>query len=183
MLASASPRRRELLRGAGIEHRVGPTGVDESVDSGLSPEDVVLVLAERKARAALPASAGDPVLGADTVVALDGELLDKPCTPDRARSSLRRLSGRAHEVFTGLYLLDPSAGRSASRVVRTEVTFRELAAAEIEAYVDSGEPLDKAGAYGIQGAAREFVEAVRGPVDNVIGLPVDALREMLEELS
>ena len=183
VLASASPRRCDLLRVAGIEHRVVPGGVDEGADPALPPEALVVLLAERKARAAAHASGGDLVLGADTVVVLDGKILGKPGTTARARDSLRRLSGRSHEVYTGLFLLDPATGRSVSRFERTEVTFRRITAAEIDAYVETGEPLDKAGGYGVQGRAGEFVHDIKGSLDNVIGLPVETLRVMLEELA
>lgn len=121
------------------------------------------------------------VLGADTIVVLDGEILGKPASEEHARLLLARLSGREHEVVTGVCLLDAATGRARTRAVSSRVRFREIGSEEIGAYVATGEPLDKAGAYGIQGGAAAFVEELVGSRDNVIGLPVDEVREMLAE--
>ena len=182
VLASGSPRRRRLLAEAGIEHTVSSTAVDESLPDGLIPEDAVLLLAERKARAATSRMPGHPVLGADTVVVQDGHLLGKPGTPEAARRMLTLLSGRTHRVLTGIFLLDPESGQGRGLVVTSLVTFRELSRREIEAYVRTGEPLDKAGAYGIQGGGAAFVTHLEGSHDNVVGLPIEEVRKLLEEL-
>jgi nucleoside triphosphate pyrophosphatase len=183
VLASASPRRRRLLSNAGIPHRVVVAFVDETLPPDVSPLDAALCLARHKA---LAAEVGDDVclvLGADTVVALDGRIFGKPESPADARGMLGELSGRTHQVITGLCLLSTADGGLLTRAVISTVSFRMLTAREIEAYVATGEPLDKAGAYGIQGGGGAFVETLDGPYDNVVGLPVEEVRSMLEEMS
>lgn len=179
VLASASPRRLDLLRAAGVEPVVAPADVDESPSRRESP----LVLVERLARAkALAVLADDDVvLGADTEVVLDDEALGKPRDAADAAATLRRLSGRAHEVLTGVALA--GGGRLVSGVVRTTVRFRALDDDEIGAYVASGEPLDKAGSYAIQGGAATFVESIDGDLDNVIGLPIRLVEALLRDLT
>jgi len=179
VLASASPRRSALLAEAGIECRVLPVDVDETPPPDLSPGDVTLALAARKARAAALRTEERPLLAADTVVVLDGRILGKPAGPEDAVATLRALSGRGHEVVTGMCLLPASADEMLERVVRSGVWFREIGEDEIAAYVASGEPFDKAGSYGIQGEAGKFVAKLIGSRSNVIGLPIDHLREML----
>ncbi len=175
ILASASPRRSELLRAAGIAFEQRPAQVDERVLPEEAARDYVLRLAEAKARAAW--RRGELTLGADTAVAVDGGILGKPADADDAKRMLRLLSGRAHCVLTGVALFD---GGSAKRAVEeTRVFFRSLSAAEIEEYAASGEPADKAGAYGIQGAASKFVERIEGCYFNVVGLPVARVYGML----
>ncbi len=181
ILASGSPRRREMLENLGVEFAVRPVDIDESPLDGESPEPYVLRLARAKARAATAddaAASSEVVLAADTIVALDGELLGKPRDPADARRMLERLSGREHEVLTGVAVIG-GAGREASRggelrvgVERTRVRFAELSAEEIAWYVATGEPLDKAGAYAIQGYGALFVDAVDGNYSNVVGLPL-----------
>ena len=179
VLASASPRRRELLAQLGIEFEVRPSAADETPLEGETPEPMVLRLALAKARVA--ARPGEIALGADTVVALDGELLGKPADAGAARAMLARLSGRRHEVWTGVALVERSAAgaRESARAVSTAVRFRALDGAEIAAYVAGGEPLDKAGAYAIQGGAAAFVESVEGSWSNVVGLPLGVVRDLL----
>ena len=183
LLASQSPRRSRILEAAGIPFRLGPVpDVDESLPSGLAPAAAARALAERKARAVAPRAPDDLVLCADTLVYLgDDEVLGKPSGPGEAVGMLTRLSGRTHQVATGVALAH--RGRIESGVDVARVTFRTLAAAEIEAYVRSGEPLDKAGAYAVQGGARVFVERLEGAEDTVIGLPVALVRELLKRLS
>ena len=159
-----------MLRQIGIEPIVDPAHVDESVVAGESPEAYV----ERVARAKVDAVAGrhgadSVIVGADTTVVCDGEVLGKPADAVDAARMLRALSGREHEVLTGVAVA--GGGETVAGVARTLVRFVELTEAEIGAYVAGGEPLDKAGAYALQGAASMFVDAVDGPVDNVIGLP------------
>ena len=170
VLASASPRRSDLLRDAGIEFVVSPAhGVDETPLEHERPEAYVQRVAEAKARA-VEGVPGDIVLGADTVVVIDGRLLGKPAGDGAAEEMLAALSGRRHEVLTGICLLF-----GAEAVVDwavTQVWFAELSAPEIRAYVASGEPRDKAGAYAIQGLASRFVERIDGSYTNVVGLPV-----------
>jgi septum formation protein len=182
VLASGSPRRRELLATLGVAFEVRPTGADETPREGEGPEAMVLRLALAKARAAV--AEGELALGSDTVVAVDGATLGKPADADAARAMLSRLSGRCHEVWTGVALVERSARgvRETARAVRTEVEFRPLARAEIDAYVATGEPLDRAGAYAIQGGASAFASRIEGSWSNVVGLPLAAVRELLARL-
>jgi septum formation protein len=170
ILASASPRRRALLQAAGVPVEVRPAHIDESLHPGEAPRRHALRLAVEKAAAIQ----GDAVLGADTVVCLDDHVLGKPADAAEANEILGRLSGREHRVHTAVALR--IAGRTHTRVCTTRVTFRELSAGEIDAYIATGEPFDKAGAYGIQGHGGALVDRVRGSYTNVVGLP---LRETL----
>jgi len=171
ILASASPRRAELLRAAGIQFDVLPADIDESVFPDKSAEHHVRRLAEAKACAVLPRADGRPVLAADTVVVVTGEILGKPADEGDARRMLRLLSGRSHEVVTGVCLVRHE-DLSTSEVAVTTVEFAPLTEAEIDWYVASGEPRDKAGAYAIQGLASRFVTRIDGSYSNVVGLPV-----------
>lgn len=186
ILASASPRRREIMLAAGLNFEVIPGCADEAclLADGRA---VAAVVARRKAAEIWRQTSGPRlVIGADTVVAapLDrgGEVLGKPSDADDARRMLRLLSGATHEVHTGIALAwadGPDEPEATVRVVSTHVTFRDLSAEEVEAYIASGEPFDKAGAYGIQGGASVFVHRVVGSYHNVVGLPIDDLLEML----
>ena len=169
VLASQSPRRSEILRQAGIPFTVRVAAVDETPLGGEKPEDYVVRLAELKATA-VPARPGETVLGADTTVVIDGEMLGKPADAADARRMLARLSGRQHEVLTGICL---KRGREVVRdCATTKVWFAPMSAREIEEYVASGEPMDKAGAYAIQGLASKFIQRIDGCYFNVVGLPV-----------
>lgn len=179
ILASASPRRAELLRGAGQRFAIVPSRVDESRRPGEDAFAYAGRVAGEKAREVASRKGGRWVLGADTVVILDGEPLGKPEDRAQARSMLQSLSGRAHVVATAVVLVDPAGRIFARRIVHSDVVFRPLKATEIDFYVASGEPLDKAGAYGIQGGARGFVAEVRGSTTNVVGLPMDETAEIL----
>lgn len=179
VLASASPRRLELLRQVGIEPEVRPVDVDESVLPGEVPQDYVTRLALAKARAAARHESR-PVLGSDTAVVIEGEILGKPLDAENAAAMLRRLSGRIHTVLTAVALLHGSAERVV--VTSTEVEFAPLSEAEIQAYWETGEPADKAGAYGIQGRAAAFVRRVNGSYSGVVGLPLFETVGMLKEL-
>jgi septum formation protein len=169
VLASASPRRRELLGQLGLRFTVAAADIDETPRPDEAPEAYVLRLAREKARAVASRFPGAWVLAADTTVVLGRELLGKPRDAAEAREMLSRLSGRTHEVHTGVAL----AGRAEEAlVVRTRVTFRTLGPEEIAWYASSGEPLDKAGAYAVQGKGGFLVEALEGSPTNVIGLPL-----------
>jgi septum formation protein len=181
VLASASPRRAELLRAAGLDFEVQPADVDEAVHAGEAPREYVLRLAVDKANAVLQLRRGSIVLAADTTVVVDDEILAKPQDAGDARRMLRLLSGRVHEVMTGVAVAR-SAGIDA-RVAVTTVEFAPLADEEIAWYVASGEPLDKAGAYGIQGLASRFVTRIEGSYSNVVGLPVALVYEMLRRVT
>jgi septum formation protein len=184
VLASASPRRRELLGRLGVPFEVHPVDADEAPRPGEAAADLVRRLAVAKAEAALVAVAdGDDavVVAADTEVVLDGEVLGKPADAADAAAMLRRLAGRTHEVLTGVAVAASWGDTAAveSRVARTAVTMTELADAEIAWYVATGEPLDKAGGYGIQGGGGLFVSSIEGSWDNVVGLPLALTRRLL----
>ncbi|AKU91209.1 Maf family protein [Vulgatibacter incomptus] len=170
LLASASPRRRELLAGAGFSFVVAVPGIPEDIEPGEAPDAAALRLAGEKAEAVRVSRPDAVVLAADTVVVLDGRALGKPRDPDEARAMLLSLSGRTHEVVTGVSIRAPTAVEEL--VARTQVRFRPLEREEIDRYVATGEPMDKAGAYGIQGGAASFVEAISGSYTNVVGLPL-----------
>ncbi|MBF5041450.1 septum formation inhibitor Maf [Aggregicoccus sp. 17bor-14] len=170
VLASASPRRRELLAQLGLLFEVCAADIDETPHPGEPPEAYVQRLAREKARAVAAHRPGQWVLAADTTVVLDGDILGKPLDAAEARTMLARLSGRTHSVFTGVALAGP--GAPAETLVRTEVTFRPLGAEEIAWYVGTGEPLDKAGSYAVQGKGGFLVQALAGSPTNVIGLPL-----------
>jgi septum formation protein len=179
VLASKSPRRKEILDALGIEYEVVEPDVDE-VGEG-EPQDVVLENARRKARAGR--GRADPaavVLAADTEVVLDGGVLGQPADESDARSSLEALSGRTHEVLTGVVVAGPEGERSG--VARSEVTFRELDGAMVALYLDSGEWRGRAGGYAIQGLGSVLIERLEGDLSNVIGLPVPLLLDLAPDL-
>ena len=183
-LASQSPRRRELLRQIGVRHAVISASIPEQPAAGEAALDYVQRLAREKAasghtqllRQQLPLA---PVLGADTLGLLDGEILEKPRDQAHAQQMLRQLSGRTHQVITAVAL--HSTSLQALRVSTTDVTFRELSDAEITAYWNTGEPQDKAGSYAIQGLGAVFVKEIRGSYSCVVGLPIEATLELLGE--
>ena len=177
VLASQSPRRRELLERLGIPVEVRPANADESLRPGEAAHDYVLRVARDKARA-VP---GDVVLGADTSVVLHGGVLGKPADAQDARRMLRALSGQVHEVLTGVCVRRNAGamGVELDVVVATEVRFATLTGAQIDWYVSTGEPLDKAGAYALQGNGGVFVESVEGSVSNVVGLPLGETLQLL----
>lgn len=181
ILASKSPRRAELLTAAGIGFEVCAVDVDESPLPGEAPAAYVARLARTKAEAVRADAAVVPVLGADTVVVIDGEALGKPVNDEDAIRMLRRLAGRAHEVLTGIALRVEQ--RTLECVVVTEVRFLPMSDVEIAWYVSTGEPHDKAGAYAIQGRASRFVDRIIGSYSNVVGLPVATVYRLLREAS
>jgi septum formation protein len=178
ILASASPRRRDLLAARGIRFEVVPSTVEETPRPGEPPEAFAQRLAREKASDVARQRPGTCVLAADTVVIVGPSLFGKPTDRADARRMLRALSGRTHRVLTAVALVDGD-GDIAETAVESEVEFRALTAGEIEAYLDSDEPFDKAGAYAIQGEAQKFVTGVRGSYSNVIGLPMDEVLELL----
>lgn len=179
ILASQSPRRRELLERVGLkEFQVISPDVDERVEPGLSPAGMVEELSLRKARAAADKTGPDGlIIAADTVVALDGAVLGKPRDEADAFAMLSALSGREHRVYTGVTVL--GGGRAATEHEETAVAFRALSPEEIRDYIATGEPMDKAGAYGIQGVGALLVQGIRGDYCNVVGLPLFRLGRML----
>ena len=180
ILASHSPRRRELLERMGVERfEVCPPGVDEDIGD-YPPAELVSRLSRRKAEAVAAQREGGVIIAADTVVALDGAVLGKPADGLEAFKMLSTLSGGRHQVYTGVTVLAGDEKHTEYEV--TDVTFRELSEQEIEDYIRTGEPMDKAGAYGIQGYGALFIEGIRGDYYNVMGLPVCRLGRMLERV-
>jgi septum formation protein len=180
-LASASPRRRELLRWLGVEYAVEPADVDERPHPGEAVPDMVRRLAHAKASAVAASRGRDWVLGCDTMVEIDGVILGKPEDAAEARSMLHRLAGREHRVATGFSLLGPGGRVAAAEVVMTRVRFRPLDAHTIADYVASGEAADKAGSYAIQGLGAGLIDRIEGSFTNVIGLPLVEVGHALEE--
>ncbi len=181
VLASASPRRHQLLRWLGIDYVVDPPEVDERALPGEGPAALVERLARDKARAVTARRPGDWVLAADTLVELDGAVLGKPVDSAEAAAMLGRLSAHEHRVFTGFALLAPGAAIRAAEVVVTRVRFRALDLASIARYVASGEPEGKAGGYAIQGLGAGLIAGIDGSFTNVIGLPLEEVERALRE--
>ena len=179
VLASASPRRRALLAEAGLTFDVAAVDIDEAPQPDERPEQYVSRLAREKARAARNHHADAAVLGADTAVVLDAEIFGKPTDDADAARMLERLSGRSHDVLTGVALVSSAGERMA--VDRTAVWFKPLSASDIAQYVASGEPRDKAGAYAIQGLGGRFVERIDGSHSNVVGLPMAVVLQLLRD--
>jgi septum formation protein len=182
ILASESPRRKRLLEQVGIPFRSLPSNIDETPING-SPPAVAKILAERKAMAALEKLQGHWILGADTIVVSGEDVLGKPFNADEARSMLRILSGKEHEVITGYSILNPSGEIACTDHESTTVTIKSLSAKEIDTYISSGEPFGKAGSYAIQGIGSFMVEAIKGSYSNVVGLPLCSLIKRLLDLS
>lgn len=183
ILASESPRRAELLRQVAIPFRVVAPAVSEELSGRPSPEEMVALLALKKARAVSDRLSGGYVLGADTVVLHGETVLGKPIDSDDAARMLRLLSGGRHSVLTGLALVNAATGDLLERLSLTQVWIKTLADDEIKAYIATGEPFDKAGAYGIQGKGALLVEKIEGCYFNVVGLPLSLLNEMITEMN
>ena len=177
-MASGSPRRRELLGRLGLEFVVVPSEIEERLDGAPTPE-VVAALALAKARAVAARVGDGVVIGADTVVVIDGVALGKPLDDADARAMLRRLRGREHEVVTGVALIDAASGREESAAEVTRVVMADVGDDVIDGYVATGEPLDKAGAYAIQGRGGALVAGFAGSYSNVVGLPLRLTAELL----
>ena len=179
ILASASPRRRDLLRQIGIAHTAVPAHLDETRRAGEAPTDYVRRLASEKARAVYALHPGASVLAADTTVVLDGEVLNKPVDTAEAERMLRGLAGCTHQVHTGIAVVHEGLERG--HVETTAVTVGAIAEADLAAYLATGDSLDKAGAYGIQGYAARWIVAIDGDFYNVVGLPLAATVRLLRE--
>ena len=182
ILASASPRRAELLSQVGISYEIIEPELEEKLDRGEKPCHIALALAEEKARSVVQKLDSGVVLAADTLVVYRGELLGKPVDQDDARRMLSLLSGSRHEVITGLVLIDAASGLLEKDYAKTTVWMKSLSEAEISDYIKGGESLDKAGAYGIQGKAALFVDRIEGCYFNVVGLPLSLLYDMMQKL-
>ncbi|WP_310551422.1 Maf family protein [Paenibacillus glufosinatiresistens] len=183
LLASGSPRRRELLALLNLPFEVIPSDADETTPEGWSPEEIVTALAVRKAEAVAAGSAGREavVIGSDTIVVLDGKVLGKPADETEAAAMLSRLSGRTHEVFTGVACIGLPEGKIRTGFTRARVSMRNIDGREIAAYVATGEPMDKAGAYAVQGLAAVFIERIEGDYHGIVGLPIYLLHGLLQE--
>ena len=181
LLASASPRRRELITNIGIPYVSVSVDCDESVAEGIEPREAAITVAMRKAQAArsLPESEGRIIVSVDTMVVCDGVIFGKPCDEDDARRMLRLLSGKEHSVLTAVCIITPD-GQSLSFCEGSQVRFYSLTEDEINNYVATGEPMDKAGAYGIQGKGMMLVREIEGDFYNIVGLPVARLGRTLK---
>jgi len=180
ILASASPRRAELMEKLHIPFEIAPADCDEHLSGNPLPEEAVVLLSRRKAEASAKQFPGQYVLGADTLVALDGKALGKPRDRQDAVHMIGSLAGRTHCVWTGMTLISPD-GKYHSALEGTEVTFGPMSREEVCAYVDSGESMDKAGAYALQGQAAIYIQGIKGCPYNAIGLPIYRLRLLLKE--
>ena len=181
ILASKSPRRKELLKQIGIPFVVVVSDAEEVSGNSWTPAALVVENAKRKARAVAEKYPDSPVLGADTVVSSEGKIFGKPKDKDEARKMLTALSGKMHEVTTGLALINRNEIRTTS--VTTKVFFDTMTKADIDAYIATEEPMDKAGAYAIQGKAARFIEKIEGSYSNVVGLPLNALIQLSKDLN
>ncbi len=183
ILASSSPRRKSLLTEMGLRFLVAPAEIDESARPGETPYHLVRRLAVSKALAVGLRNPRAVIIGSDTVVALGMEIMGKPGREDRAREMLKRLSGQTHEVLTGVAVWSGAAQRGWARVATASVSFRELQTGEIQEYVATAEPLDKAGGYALQGRAGQWVSSLQGDPQTVIGLPTAVLAGLLRHIS
>jgi septum formation protein len=181
LLASNSPRRRELLAAAGFEFTTAEPQVVEKFDVDLTARELTTLNAFRKGMSVAQAHPGEVILAADTLVALDNEIVGKPANLDEAVDILRRLSGRMHEVYSAVFILDSIRKRSTSFCEISHVHFRRLSESAIRAYIDKVNPLDKAGAYAAQGSGREIIQRIEGSYTNVVGLPMEKTVAALAE--
>ncbi|HZW49628.1 MAG TPA: nucleoside triphosphate pyrophosphatase [Bacillota bacterium] len=182
ILASNSPRRKELLQQIHIPFQVDPSGVEEQVPPGLSPKQTVLCLARQKAADVAKRHQGSCVIGADTLVVLNGQCLGKPMDCEDALRMMHLLTGKMHQVMTGVVVLDTATGKQVEAVEITDVTMGPLSEERMLQYVASGEPMGKAGAYAIQGTAAAFIEKIDGCYNNVVGLPLYRLCRLIDLL-
>ncbi|MEQ9619961.1 MAG: nucleoside triphosphate pyrophosphatase [Deltaproteobacteria bacterium] len=183
ILASSSPRRKELLGNTGIEFEVVSPSADESLKGDETPQEFALrVSLDKASSVSRNLENGNMVIGADTIVVVDGEVLGKPSGKGEAALMLQKISGKEHNVYTAFSIVKPKREVLHSEIVRTRVGIKPLAAYEIEGYIKTGEPMDKAGAYGIQGIGAFMVTGIEGSYTNVVGLPVVELLEALKKL-
>ncbi len=179
ILASASPRRRELLQQTSLRFRVIPSLTEETRLREETPETYVARIAAEKACTVAERHPGFWILAADTIVVLEGQIFGKPANLDNARQMLTALSGQLHQVMTAFVILDPAGKTTTAEVITSQVTFKELSESEVTAYLATGEPFDKAGAYAIQGKGRDLIAQVSGSHTNIIGLPMDEVTTAL----
>lgn len=183
VLASSSPRREKLLKQLGLDFTIVPGKIDESQFTSLPPEKMVVELARAKAEEIAGLVEDTIIIAADTVVVYNNDVLGKPINKENAREMLKKLQGDKHTVLTGIGILSTEDGLSTFQYDRTEVYMREMEEGEIMSYVDTGEPLDKAGSYGIQGLGGMFIEKINGSYFTVVGLPIHKLAIMLKKFS
>ncbi len=181
ILASASPRRKELLEKLGLKFEVAPGNREEDINSGLEPHELVCQLSIIKAKSVAADHKNAVIIAADTIGLIGNKILGKPHTENEARKMLSTLNGKTHTVITGFTVLDSVTNKIITKTVDTKVYIKKLTHSEIEAYVKTGEPLDKAGAYAIQGLGSIIVERIEGDYYNVMGLPLNSLVETLKE--
>ena len=181
ILASESPRRKELLEKIGLKFTVEPSGYEEIKQHPAGPRELALSTSLEKARIVAARHRNAIVIGADTFGVFKNEIIGKPHTAEESRKMLKKLNGKAHSVITGFTIIDSASGKTLSSSVETTVHIRKLTAEEIEAYVQTGEPLDKAGAYAIQGLGAVILDRIEGDFYNVVGLPLSAVAVALEE--
>jgi len=180
ILASASPRRKELLEKIGLKFEVDAIGCDEEIDEGIDPQEIVRQLSIKKAKSAVARHKNALIIAADTIGVMGEKTLGKPHTENEAHKMLQAISGKSHFVITGFSILDTTTNKIVTGTVNTRVYIKKLTGQEIDAYVKTGEPLDKAGAYAIQGMGAVIVEKIEGDYYNVMGLPLNALTEALK---
>jgi septum formation protein len=181
ILASASPRRKEILAKTGLKFKVDESAYEETIVAGLKPDSLARFFSREKARDVARRHRNALVIAADTIIVSRGRLFAKPRTVEEAREMLNTLSGKAHSVITGFTIIDTGSKMELSRSVKSKVFFKRLGSDEIDAYIRSGEPLDKAGAYGIQGLGAVLIRKIEGDFFNVVGLPLYALSESLKK--
>jgi septum formation protein len=181
ILASASPRRKELLEKIGLKFEVEPSNHEEAIPSGVEPHEFAQKISLKKAKVIASKHENAIVIAADTFIVFGNQIMGKPHTETEARKMLEAINGQSHYVITGFSILDAGRNKTLSRSVETKVSLKTLTPAEIDAYVKSKEPLDKAGAYAIQGLGAVIVERIEGDYYNVMGLPLNALTEALKE--
>ena len=181
ILASASPRRKELLEKIGLKFEVDASGCDEEINAGLDPQEIVRQLSIKKAKSVAARHKNAIVIAADTIGVMGDKILGKPHTENEACKMLQVISGKSHLVITGFSILDTATNKIVTGIANTRVYIKKLTGQEIDAYVKTGEPLDKAGAYAIQGMGAVIVEKIEGDYYNVMGLPLHALTEALKE--
>lgn len=180
ILASNSPRRKELLSKAGLSFEVVPSNYEEDMSLPLSPQELAKTLSRGKAEDVANKYPEVVVIGADTFVAFDGRVLGKPYTKEKAKEMLTILSGKQHVIITGFTIIEKTANKSISKAIESKIFFRNLTEKEIDDYVETGEPLDKAGAYAIQGLGSKLIEKTEGDYASILGLPIDDVVETLK---
>jgi len=180
ILASQSPRRKQLLEQIGLKFEIDPSNYEEDMSLKMEPSKLAEFLSLGKAKDVAGRHKNSIIISADTIVAVDDEVFGKPKTPEKAKYMLRKLSGRAHSVITGFSIIDTETNKQISKSVETKVYFKDIPEQEMDAYIVTGEPLDKGGSYAIQGLAALFVEKIEGDYFNIVGLPILALTTELK---